>query len=400
MDINSLFDTGHKMELFTNACFQTLEYYIDTNLKVTEEKVSNSGKVDVLEIDIYAKVFDKASVNTTLIECKRGCTFNDLFLFVGVSNLINANNNIMVALSKQLEDIKSQANKLGVTILEPLELYNKINVNQKAVFSMFYLWNEIKYSIMSKEFIKSCLAPIHQFTRCQEDAYNTVRAYLSLINGKVWREPNLILRSQSFMNLLNTHKDFVRKVARTQNLIPANKNSQYYIDSNEICQAAGALVIDIKLAYIICAVECAVLQIDTNDVKDIGFDNLVTKLASKIEIATLIPKFLQYFINIFGGIYFNNSEDINNICSIIKISPNEFDDIISFLKELFILPEIMIQWGFEEDFLVTNLKYTPSLYKAIGIENRERMNFNTSMFVQKDIWNKKLEDWRGRSEIN
>lgn len=94
----------------------TLEYYIDTNLKVTEEKVSNSGKVDVLEIDIYAKVFDKASVNTTLIECKRGCTFNDLFLFVGVSNLINANNNIMVALSKQLEDIKSQANKLGVYV--------------------------------------------------------------------------------------------------------------------------------------------------------------------------------------------------------------------------------------------------------------------------------------------
>ena len=116
MDINSLFDTGHKMELFTNACFQTLEYYIDTNLKVTEEKVSNSGKVDILEIDIYAKVFDKASVNTTLIECKRGCTFNDLFLFVGVSNLINANNNIMVALSKQLEDIKSQANKLGVYV--------------------------------------------------------------------------------------------------------------------------------------------------------------------------------------------------------------------------------------------------------------------------------------------
>src|SRR5699024_3851076 len=114
-------------------------------------------------------------------------------------------------------------------------------------------------------------------------------------------------------DLLNSHKDFVRKVARIQKLSPANKNSQYYIDSNEICQAAGALVIDVKLAYIICAVECAILQIDTNDVKDIGFNNLVTKLASKIEIATLIPKFLQYFINIFGGIYFNNSEDINNI---------------------------------------------------------------------------------------
>ena len=32
------------------------------------------------------------------------------------SSLINANNNIMVALSKQLEDIKSQANKLGVYV--------------------------------------------------------------------------------------------------------------------------------------------------------------------------------------------------------------------------------------------------------------------------------------------
>ncbi|WP_195837940.1 hypothetical protein [Tissierella pigra] len=362
--------------------------------------MNNSGKVDVLELDIYAKVFDSTSVNTTLVECKRGCTFNDLFLFVGISNLINANNNIMVALSKQLEDIKIQADKLNVTVLEPLELYNKINPNQEAIFSMFYLWNEIKYSIMSKDFIKLCLAPRNNLSRYQQNAYNEVRAYLSLINGKVWREPNLILRAQSFTDLLTSHKDFVRKVARIQKLSPANKNSQYYIDSNEICQAAGALVLDIKLAYIVCAVECAILKIDTNDVKDIGFNNLVTKLASKIEIAVLIPKFLQYFINIFGGIYFNNLEDIKNICNIIKISPNQFNDIILLLKELFILPEIMIQWGFEEDFLVTNLKYTPSLYKAIGIENRQKMNFNISMFVQKDVWQKKLEDWRLKNEVN
>lgn len=400
MDINSLFDTGHKMELFTNACFQTLNYYIDTNLKVIEEKVNSSGKVDVLELDIYAKSFDNTSVNATLVECKRGCTFNDLFLFVGISNLINADHNIMVVLSKQLEDIKYQANKLNVVILEPLELYNQINSNQETIFSMFYSWNEMKYSIMSRDFIKLCLTPTHRLLPRQQDAYNGVRGYLSLVSGKIWREPDLLLRAQSFSDLLNSHKDFVRKIARIQELQPANRNSQYYIDSNEICQAAGALVLDVKLAYIVCAVECAILQIDTNSVKDIGFNNLVVKLASNIDIAALIPKFLQYFINIFGGIYLNNPEDINNICSIIKISPNQFDDIISFLKELFILPEIKIQWGFEEDFLVANLKYTPSLYKAIGIENREKLNFNTNMFVQKDVWEKKLRNWRIKYEIN
>lgn len=400
MDINLLFDTGDKLELFTNACFQTLDYYIDTNLKVIEEKVNSPGKVDVLELDIYAKLFDQTSVNTTLIECKRGCTFNDLFLFAGISNLINADYNIMVALSKQLEDIKYQANKMNIEILEPLELYNKINSNQEIIFSMFYLWNEVKYSIMSKDFIKSCLTSTHRLLKCQETAYNEVRAYLSLISGKVWREPNLIIRAQSFSDLLTSHKDFVRKIARIQGLKPANKNSQYYIDSNEICQAAGALVLDVKLAYIVCAVECAILQVDTNSVKDIGFNNLVNKLASNIEIAAHIPKFLQYFINIFGGIYLNISEDINNICNVIRISSNQFYDIISFLKELFILPEIGIQWGFEEDFLVTNLKYTPSLYKAIGIENREKLDFNTNMFVQKDVWQRKIRDWRNKYEIN
>lgn len=402
MDIHKLFDNGQKLELFTNACFQTLDYYIDTNLKVTEDKVNNPGKIDVLELDIHAKLFDDTSVDTTLVECKRGCTFNDLFLFSGVSNVINANNNIMVVLSKQLDDVKLQAEKLKITILEPLELYNQIDSDQENVFLMFYLWNEMKHSIMSKEFIKSCLtsSPTERLLRCQENAYHEVRAYLSLLNGKVWREPNLLVRAQSFADLLSSHKDFVRKIARIQKLSPANRNSQHYIDSNEICQAAGALVLDIKLAYIVCAVECAILQINTNSFKDIGFHNLVTKLASRIEIATLIPKFLQYFINIFGGVYLKKAEDINNICSIINISRKQFDDIISLLKELFILPEIGIQWGFEEDFLVENLKYTPSLYKAIGIENRQKLNFNTNMFVQKDLWQKNLNSWRDKYEIN
>lgn len=402
MDIHKLFDNGHKLEIFTNACFQTLDYYIDTNLKVTEDRVNSPGKIDVLELDIYAKLFDDTSVNTTLVECKRGCTFNDLFLFAGVSNVINANNNIMVVLSKQLEDVKHQAKKLKITILEPVELYSQIDSDQETIFSMFYIWNEMKYEIMTKEYIKTCLtsSTTQRLLSCQEKAYHEVRSYLSIIDGKIWREPNLLVRAQSFADLLTSHKDFVRKIARIQQLSPANRNSQYYIDSNEICQAAGVLVLDVKLAYIVCAVECAILRINTDSFIDIGFHNLVTKLATRIEIATLIPKFLQYFINIFGGVYLKKAEDIDNICSIINISRREFDDIILLLKELFILPEIGIQWGFEEDFLVESLKYTPSLYKAIGIENRQKLNFNTNMFVQKDLWQKNLNNWRDKYEFN
>ena len=399
MKDNKLFGDGNKLELFTNSYFQSYDYYIDTNLKFIEESVNKKGKVDILEIDIYAKKFGSVSISTTLVECKRGCTFNDLFKFSGISQLIGADCNIIVALSKQLEDLRTQASKLGIIIVDPNDLYINISEEKRLVFCMFYKWNQIKNSIISKETIQSNLTSGRRLSRPQESAYRVLREHLSIVNGKIWREPTPQKRAISFTRLMEENKDFVRKIARIQELKPQNKNSQFYIDSNELCQAAGALVIDIKISYIICAVECAILKINMSDIQDLGFIKLVEKLSLNLDTAVLIPTFLQYFINVFGGIYFDDNEDIENICSVIKITTNEFQEIVSLLQDLFVLPDINIQWGFEKDFMVTNFKYTPELFKAIGIENREKFGFETEKFVHKDKWMLKLKKWRENNEF-
>ncbi|MFL2077196.1 hypothetical protein [Marinilactibacillus psychrotolerans] len=400
MTIENLFSNGQKLEFFTNACYQSLNYYIETNLKVTEEKADSSGKIDILELDIYAKKFNGSFVDTTLIECKRGCSFNDLFMFSGISNVINANRNVMIAVSKNLEDIKNQATKLNIQILEPMELYSSIDESKEYLFPMHYSWNEMKSSILSKEYIISSNESNKRLSKVQKAAYSEVRSYLSLLNGRIWREPDLFQKANAISNLLNSHKDFVRKIARLQAISPKNKSSQYYIDSNQICQSAGVIVLEIKIAYIICAVECAISQIDIQNLEDEGFKNLVNILIANIELAQYIPIFLQYFFNVFGGIYLNESEDIANMSQVIGISTTQFDSIITFLKKLFYIPEINLLWGFEENLLTVCLKNTPNLYKAFGIINRNSLGFNTDMFVQKSEWLINYKIWRDNYEKN
>lgn len=398
MILTDLYNNGKKLEWFSNSCFQTLGYYIDTNLKVTEDKINASGSIDILEIDIYAKVFKKLGVETTLIECKGGCTFNDIHLFKGVASVINADNNGMVVTSKQIEDIKAHAQKLQIEIYEPLELFNKIETKDKVIFQMYYFWNDMKDTITSKKYIEHHLVNTidKKLSKEQNNAYGEVRSYYSNISGKVWREPDLVKRAKRLLELQQVNKDFVRKVARTQKIKPLNRNSQYYIDSNEICQAAGSLVLDVRIAYIVCAVECAISNIDTMlEIDDLGFNNLVKKLSSEPEIAFLIPKFLQFFINIFGGVYFKDNRDIYSICYFMNITVSQFNKVMNLLEEMFTLPELGIQWGFEEDMLVKCLKYTPSIYKAIGVKNREKLNINTEVFVNKSLWKEKLNNLEG-----
>lgn len=398
MIITDLYNNGKKLEWFSNSCFQTLGYYIDTNLKVTEDKINASGSIDILEIDIYAKVFKKSGVETTLIECKGGCAFNDIHLFKGVASVINADKNGMVVTSKQIDDIKAHAQKLQIEIYEPLELFNKIEIKDRVIFQMYYFWNDMKDTITSKKYIEHHLVnPIDKkLSKEQNNAYGEVRSYYSNISGKVWREPDLVKRAKRLLELQQENKDFVRKVARIQEIKPLNRNSQCYIDSNEICQAAGLLVLDVRIAYIVCAVECAISNIDTMlEIDDLGFNNLVKKLSSEPEIAFLIPKFLQIFINIFGGVYFNDNKDISSICYFMNIKVFQFNKVMNLLEEMFTLHELGIQWGFEEDMLVKCLKYTPSIYKAIGVKNREKLNINTEVFVNKSLWKEKLNNLEG-----
>lgn len=79
----------------------------------------------------------------------------------------------------------------------------------------------------------------------------------------------------------------------------------------------------------------------------------------------------------------------------MNITISQFNKIMQLLEELFTLPELGIQWGFEEDMLVKCLKYTPSMYKAIGVKNREKLNISTEVFVNKSLWKEKLKKLEG-----
>ncbi|NLU43425.1 MAG: hypothetical protein GXX11_00865, partial [Acholeplasmataceae bacterium] len=83
--IGELINNGRELELLVASFFQAYQYYVDSNLKWIEDNIDSTGSVDILEIDVLAKTFSVSGVKSTLIECKRGCVFNDIFKFVGVA---------------------------------------------------------------------------------------------------------------------------------------------------------------------------------------------------------------------------------------------------------------------------------------------------------------------------
>jgi hypothetical protein len=398
IEIEDLINNGKNLEIFTASYFQSLGYYIESNLKWIDDKEDNSGKVDVLELDVLAKTFMINSIKTTLVECKRGCTFNDFFKFAGIAQLIKANENILVCQSKQENEIKKLGTKMGIKVQTPNDMSPALlDENIQELFLFFFISNKLSNQLFDKEIIKSTIAQNRPFTDCENRAYNEIRKYMADLIGKVWRNPDLSQQASQIKQLLDDHPDFVREIARILQIKPGKKSSEFYMKTNPMCQAAGYLVLKVRISYIICAVQCAYLlaqkgHLDTEKIKDDNFIKVVNLLHKKFEFAIQIPYFLQSLIYIFGGSFsLLGDTDIKNISHYLKMEQSSVLQIIKLLEELFLLSEVRVQWGFIKDMKIISFKYVPYPLKGIGILNREKLGFSTEDFGFQKEWKESLK---------
>lgn len=400
-ELESLIDNGKDLEIFTASYFQSSGYYIESNLKWIDDKEDNSGKVDVLELDVLAKTFMSNSVETTLVECKRGCTFSDFFKFVGIAQLIKANENILVCQSNQENEIKKLGTEMGIKVQTPKDMSPALlDENIRKLFHFFFLSNKISNQLFDKEIIRSAIAPNRPFSDCENRAYNDIRKYMSYLIGKVWHNPNLSEQASQIKQLMDDHPDFIRSIARILQIKPSQKHSEFYMKTNPLCQAAGYLVLKVRISYVICAVQCAYLLkqkviLDADIIEDDNFIKVVNLLYEEFELAMQIPYFLQSLIYIFGGtISLIGDTDIKNIANYLKMEKSTILKIIKLLEELFLISEVRIQWGLVKDMGIIGFRYIPYPLKGLGILNREKLGFSTNDFGFQKEWKESLEKFK------
>lgn len=388
--IGELINNGRELELLVASFFQAYQYYVDSNSKWIEDNIDSTGSVDILEIDVLAKTFSVSGVKSTLIECKRGCVFNDIFKFVGVAALIRADNNLLVCQSKNIESIKKTGDKINIKVITPEELISLLCKPQEEKFKLFYNANVKSSMMLDKTKIRSILA--REFSAAERIVYNKIRSYMAELIGKIWKEPDVIEQAIRIKKLLDNHKDFVRVIARDLQLRPGNKNSEVYMNDNILCQAAGLLVLKVRVSYIICAIQCAIILenksvLALERIKDQSFINVVNLLRKNLSTASKIPQFIQEFIYIFGGIVsLIRDEDLKNISKYMGIDVDEVKNILCLLEKLFEIVENRIQWGFVDDMNIKMLKYVPGPLKGLGILNRRKLGYGTEAFCFADEW--------------
>ena len=399
LELKKLVNNGQNLEVFTASFYQSLGFYVDSNLKWIEDKVGTSGKSDVLELDILAKKFNLDGIVTTLIECKRGCDFNDLFKFAGITSFLGTKKNILVCESHEIYELKKQGQKINIEVRSPHELINAIkDVTILRNLKLFFVPNNVSNKLFDKNIIKTILSSGYKFSHKEQKAYSAIRSYTSKLIGKVWRETNLGEQAILIKNILDVHKDFVREIARMLEIKPGNKHSEYYMSENPLCLAAGFLVMKIRVSYIICSVQCAIdlengKEINFDEIKDRSFVKVVKLLQKNLDIAIKIPQFLQIFIYIFGGVISLIGEEIGIIARMLGATKLEISKIINLLKELYTLSSSRIQWGFIQDMGILYLKYVPTQLKGIGMINRKILNINISDFCFSDQWEKSLSNY-------
>jgi hypothetical protein len=340
------------------------------------------------------------SVERTLIECKRGCTYNDLLKFYGITKLVGANSNVLICQSHDVDMLKKLGDDhFNIQVKTPKDLLATLSDDQQKKLSFFYDSNSISNQLFEKETIKSIMAASGKFSVAEQRAYNMIRSYMAELIGKIWKEPDLIQQSIQIKNLLDTHYDYVREIARFLQIKPGKESSEFYMEKNMLCRTAGYLVLRVRVSYVICAIECAValengVVLELDKIQDDSFLNVVDLLRKELPTTVKVPQFLQEFIYIFGGMVSQPGKDAYNIARYMKIDVSTMMEMVSLLKKLFKLSRSRIQWEFVEDLGVLFLKYVPVPIKGLGVINREKLNFSITEFCYADQWKKELSFYK------
>lgn len=387
-------NSGSKLETFLISYFQAKDYFVEGNLKWNVDK-QEKGSYDFFEIDVLASKFQTNDIFTILSECKRGCTNNDLVKFIGVVAYVKANENWLVCESKSFDEIFQMGKEQNIIVIDPKTLLTQTNQRFVDKLKLFYQSNIYCQHIIDKNTLIS-LSPNHKFSELESEAYASIRRYLVLMSGKIWRENDNIKRVKLVKKLIEDNKDFARQIYRTATACKAPKKTEIYMQENFLSCAAGFLMMKAKISYIICAIRLAIdmnngLTKELLELKDESLYEVVTFFSRNIDKAIKIPNFIQSLIFIFGGMYTEQGDDIAMVSAYLNINKLTFMDMIIFVKELFKIRECNIQWGFTSDMGVTTFKYVPNSLKGLGLMNRNILNINTECFYGKNIY---IDDYK------
>jgi len=314
--------------------------------------------------------------------------------------MVGANSNILICQSHDINMLKKLGdNHYNIQVKTPKDLLATLSYDQQKKLSFFYDSNSISNQLFEKETIKSIMTTSGNFSNIEQRAYNMIRSYMAELIGKIWKESDLIQQSIQIKNLLDTHSDYVREIARFLQIISGIKPSEFYMKKNMLCRAAGYLVLKVRVSYVICAIHCAValengIVLKLDKIQDDSFLNVVYLSRKELATAVKIPQFLQEFIYIFGGMTSFLDKDAYNIAQYMKMNFSEMKKIIGLLKQLFKLSANRIQWGFVKDMDVLYLKYVPIPIKGLGLINREKLNYSINEFCFTDEWKKSLSIYR------
>jgi len=393
---------GWELECLAASIFQTLNYRVDVNLKWLEDRVDNPGTSDILEIDILAKSYSPLKVTKILVECKKNCNFNDLFLFKGISDYVNVDEKYLLCESHQFSDIYNLGLENKINVVKSIDIFDKFNVSKVA--DKLELWRTLNYiltALLNKKSIQDILHTDENLDESEKEAYNNIRKYLISLNGRIWKENDPRKQYQLIKQLFEDNKDFVGKISRIISL--PKTGAENLMRDNALCQAAGYAVLKAKVAYIICAVECAINSIISpyanylDSLDDESFKSCVILMKDNLLLACKIPNFIQAWVYLFGGVLNDTEDDVVCIANFLDERPETIKNMLELLKSLFTLLDksntYEIQWGFFEDFGITHFKYVPHPIRGLGIYHRQVSGIDVDDFCYHQEWYRAFNNW-------
>lgn len=390
---------GWELECLTISIFQTLGYYVESNLKWLEDRVGAAGTADILELDVLSKSYSPLKITKIVTECKRGCDFNDFFKFLGISSFVKVDAKYLICQSSQFADLYSLGIKNDMVVIKPEDIFNTFTISDAEKLSVFRGVSYILLALINKQKIQDDIHQGVRFTAKEEEAYSEIRSYLSLLVGRVWRESDPRDQFKILNNIFETKRDFVRKIARKIGL--GNGVSENFMYDNALCQAAGYLVLKAKISYIICAVECAINSVISpesnylNQITDEGFRQCVILMRENLSLSCKIPNFIQTWIYQFGGFLNKYGNDIDEIAKCMNERRESIVKIIEFLQRLFTILSTTygIQWGFLEDMEILHFRYVPQPIRGLGIAYRKHLGLDVRDFCFGTQWESKFLNW-------
>jgi hypothetical protein len=379
LDIKSL--SGTDLERFVSSLFQSQGYYVERNLRWPEPRIANvQQSVDILEADILARYFSPFWESRILIECKGGCTFNDLFKFIGICNVVRPDAAFLICSnSANFDEIEKVGKENRIIVIRPEDIMSKFGSSlQVQMIKKWYCVNQIEDTYLDRDRLSKYLGyPNAKFSQLENQAFSEIKKYNSLIRGEYWKTSDPRKQALLLNELFQDQKDFIRSIGRAQEI--KFQNSELAITNNIFCESAASVLLRAKISYLISALRCAIYSLISteenylNEIKDENFKAVVVKMTESIHIACRLPSFIQFWVYNWGGILYTANNEIELLSKQYGERTETIQGFISLLDEIFrIITSVGIfDWGMHKAPGYTQFKAIPDAIRGIGMVTRK-----------------------------